>query len=50
MVLCFLSNIRYFGYKIGIQLNNTPSVLKQNNCTAKIVNAYIVYDLDNWPM
>ena len=29
--------------------NNTPLGLEQNNCTTKIVNAYIVYDLDHWP-
>ena len=44
----FLPNIKYFGYKIGIQLNNTPLVVEQNNYTTKIVNAYIVYDLENW--
>ena len=27
----FLFNIKYFGYKIGIQCNNTPLVVEQNN-------------------
>ena len=45
----FLSYIRYFGYKIGIQFKNTPLAVEQNNYTTKIVNVYIVYDLDNWP-
>ena len=31
-----------------MQFNNTPLVVEQNNYTTKIVNAYIVYDLDNW--
>ena len=38
-----------FEYKIGIKFNNTALVVKQNNCVTKIVNAYIVYDLDYWP-
>ena len=45
----FLPNIKYFGSKIGIQFNNTPLVVEQNNYMTKTVNAYIVYDLDNWP-
>ena len=45
----FLASIKYFGYKIGIQFNNTPLVVEQNNYATKIVNAYIIYDLDNWP-
>ena len=31
---------------IWLQFNNTPLVLKQNNYTMKILNDYIVYDLD----
>ena len=45
----FLPNIKYLGYKTGIQFNNTLLVLEQNSYTTKTVNAYIVYDLDNWP-
>ena len=45
----FSHNIKYFGYKIGIQFNNTSSFLEQKNYVTKIVNAYIIYDLDNWP-
>ena len=44
----YLPNIKHFGHKIGIQLNNTPLVVGQNDAT-KFVNAYIVYDLDNLP-
>ena len=44
-----LSNRKLFEYKIGIKFNSTPSVVEQNNYTTKIVNAYIVYELDNWP-
>ena len=34
--------------KIAIEFNNTPLAIEQSNYV-KIVNAYIVYDLDNWP-
>ena len=42
-------SMRYFGYKIGIQFNNTPLVVEVNNYTPKTAKAYIVYDLDNCP-
>ena len=45
----FLPNIKYFGCKIGMQFNNTPLVVEQRNYANNIVNAYILYDLDNWP-
>ena len=32
-----------------VQLNNTSSVAEQNNYAMKIINGYIVYDLDNQP-
>ena len=43
----FLLNVKYFGNRIEIQFNNTPLVIEQNNYASKIVNVYIVYDLDN---
>ena len=43
-----LSNVNDFGNKIGIQINNAPLVVEQNY-VSRIVNVYIVYDLDNWP-
>ena len=43
----FLPNIKYLTRKIGIQSNNAPLVVEKNNYTTKIVNVYIVYDLDN---
>ena len=43
-----LPNIKYFVPKIAIQFSNTLLVVEQNSYTTKIVNAYIVYDLDNW--
>ena len=45
----FLPYIKYFGYKIGIQFNNTPLVIEENNYKTKILNVYIVYGLYNWP-
>ena len=45
----FLHNVRLFGYKIGIQFNKSVLVVEQNNYATKIVNAYIVYNLDDWP-
>ena len=45
----FLPNVKYFGNKIGIQFNNTLLIIEQNNYVTRIVNIYIVYDLENWP-
>ena len=44
-----LSNIKYFNKKVALQFDYTLLVVHQNNCTTKIVNAYIVYDLDSLP-
>ena len=46
----FLLTIKYFGYKGGVQLNNSPLVVEQNNYEPKTVNTCVVYDLDNWPI
>ena len=45
----FLFNIKYFEYKTGMQFDNTPLVVERNNYKMKIVNVYIVYDLDYCP-
>ena len=45
----FLPSIKYFTRKIGMLFNNAPLVVEQNNYSTKIVNVYIVYDLDNKP-
>ena len=34
----FLSNIKYFGYKIGIQFNNIHLDVEQKNYAVKTVN------------
>ena len=39
---------KLFGYKIGMQFNNSIYVLRdQNSYVTKILNAHIVLDLDN---
>ena len=45
----FLPYIKQFGYKIGIRFNYTSLVAEKYNYTTKIINDYIVCDLDNWP-
>ena len=45
--VALLPSIKWFGYKIGIQLNNSPLIEKQNIYVTKTVNIYILYDLDN---
>ena len=32
-----------------MKFNRDPLVVEQNNYTIKIVNAYIVFELDTWP-
>ena len=32
-----------------IQFNKTPLVIEENSYPSRIVNVYIIYDLDNWP-
>ena len=44
-----LYNIKRFVYKIGMQFNKSVLVLEQSNYPTKIVNTYIVYDLNDWP-
>ena len=36
-------------YKIGITLDKHPFAVEQNNYLSKIINVYIVYDLNTWP-
>ena len=42
----FMCNIKQFGYEIGLQFNNAPLVIDQNSFTTKILNAYILHDLE----
>ena len=34
---------------MGIKFDKDPLAVEQNNYASKIVNVYIVYDLDAWP-
>ena len=45
----FLSNVKRFGYKIRIEFNKTILVVGQKDYATKIVNFYIIFDLENWP-
>ena len=42
-------DLKQFGSKKRNTIQFTPLVVEQNIYTTKIINAYIVYDLDNWP-
>ena len=47
-MMLFLHRIAISGYRTGIQFDNSVLIIEQNNYAIKIVNAYIVYDLDDW--
>ena len=42
-------NIKYFNQKIVMQFDDGPLVVEQNNYSTKIVNVYIIYNVDGWP-
>ena len=44
----FFHSIKLSEYRIGIQFDKDPLAIQHNNYMTKIVNAYIVYDLDDW--
>ena len=44
----FLHNTKLSKYRIGIKFDNDPLAIEQNNYLAKIVNVYIVHDLNAW--
>ena len=44
----FLNSIKRIYIK-GIKFDKHPLAVEQNNYLTKIVNVYIVYDLDAWP-
>ena len=49
MAIAFLHSIKLPGYKVGIKFHKDPLGAEQNHYATKIVNAYMVYDLDTWP-
>ena len=44
-----LCSIKFSGYRIEIKFDKGPLAVEQNNYLSKVVNVYIVYDLDAWP-
>ena len=42
----FVNSITLFGYRIWIKFDKDSSAVEQNNYLTKIVNVYIVYNLD----
>ena len=44
----FLNSIKLSGYRIGIKFDKDPLAVERGNYLTKIVNVYIVYDLDAW--
>ena len=45
----FLHSIKHSEYRTGIKFDKNPLAVEQSNYLTKIVNVYIVYDLDGWP-
>ena len=37
------------GHRMRTKFDKDPLAVEQNNYLAKIINVYIVYDLDTWP-
>ena len=48
-MLFFKNSIKLSEYRIGIKFDKDPFAVEQNNLLTKILNVYIVYDLDAWP-
>ena len=48
MLLSWIA-LNFLNKKVKLKFNKDPLAVEQNNYATKIVNAYIVYDLDNWP-
>ena len=49
MICSFLNDVKPSEYRIGKTFGNDPLPVEQNNYLTKIVNVYIVYELDTWP-
>ena len=44
----FFNNTKLSGYRMITNNKKNHSVVEENNYLGKIVNAYIVYDLNDW--
>ena len=42
-------SIKLSGCRMGIKFDKDPLAAEQNNYLSKILNVYIIYDLDAWP-
>ena len=49
LYIAFLHSIKMSGYKVGIKFGKDTLAAEQNNYLPKIVNVYIVYNLDENP-
>ena len=49
LYIAFLHSIKFSKYRIWIKFDKDTLAVEQNNYLTKIVNVYIVYDLDAWP-
>ena len=47
LYMAFLHSIKLSGYRIGIKFDKDSLAAEQNNNLSKIVNVYIVYDVDH---
>ena len=46
----FFPKLKYDARKIWVNLTKSPLVIAQSNYSTKIVNACVVYDLNDWPI
>ena len=44
-----MHSVKLSGYRIGIRFDKDTLAVEQNNYLTKIVNVYIVYELNAWP-
>ena len=48
LYIAFLQSMKLSRYKMGIKFDKYPLAVEQSNYLSKIVNVYIIYDLDAW--
>ena len=44
-----MNSIKLSGYRMGIIFDKDPLAVEKNNYLTKIINVYIVYELNTWP-
>ena len=49
LYIAFLVSKKLSWYGVGVKFEKDPLAVEQNNYWTKVVDAYIVYDLDAWP-